>query len=242
MKERYTANIRTKKNSFIKGKSNEDSSYNYYYSLSNNLKNKNYSSIVEILLCMKECALSSKNFIFKIISKLSFLMQSMVFKIPLLIIILILLGFCHIYFYEQLYFDNYYYAIKNEYLNKLTKEIDNKGFELDSLHFETDFDEIEELLFFNIYFKEQINMGLINENKINNTEIFSPLNNETGFIYSEVNHINNKLGINNDYNIYNNNLSTLNNSLYEFAKIYYYLLPSITLDQYKQNIYLNQSF
>ena len=48
--------------------------------------------------------------------------------------------------------------------------------------------------------------------------------------------------INNDYSIYNNNFDKSNNSLYEFGKIYFYLLPSITLDQYKQNIYLNQSF
>ena len=170
-------------------------------------------------------------------------MQSMIFKIPLLIIILIFIGFCHIYFFEQLYFDNYYYAIKNEYLNKLTKEIDNKVFELDSLEFQSDFDEIEELLFFNIYFKELINMGLVNENKMNNkSEIFAPINNKTGSIYSGLNTINNKLGINNDYSIYNNNFDKSNNSLYEFPKIYFYLLPSITLDQYKQNIYLNQSF
>ena len=237
MKEKLPS-ISRSKNSFIKGKTNEDTSNNYY-SVSTLFRSRNLSGVVEVFTCMKGCILSFKNIIFKIISKLSFSMQSIIFKIPFMILILSFLGFCHIYFFELLYFNNYYYAIKNEYLNKLTESIDNKAFELDSLQFESSFDEVEELLFFNIYFKELIKMGLTEKNREDIGDIFSPIN---GSIYNVVNDINSKLGINNDYNIYNDGFIRTKSSLSELAKIYYYLLPSITIDQNKQNLYLNQSF
>ena len=237
MKEKLPS-ISRSKNSFIKGKTNEDTSNNYY-SVSTQFRSRNLSGVVEVFSCMKGCILSFKNIIFKIISKLSFSMQSIIFKIPFMILILSFLGFCHIYFFELLYFNNYYYAIKNEYLNKLTESIDNKAFELDSLQFESSFDEVEELLFFNIYFKELIKMGLTEKNREDIGDIFSPIN---GSIYNVVNDINSKLGINNDYNINNDGFIRTKSSLSELAKIYYYLLPSITIDQNKQNLYLNQSF
>jgi len=246
MRERHGTNTKSKTSNTKKGKINEDTSYNYYYSSSTHIKNKHINGLMEVILCMKNCIFSFKNFWFKLISKFSFLTQSMIFKIPTIAIILILLGVCHIYFFESLYFSNYYYVIKNEYLNKLTKEIDNKLFELDSLEFKTSFDEVEELLFFNIYFKELIEMGLVDDNRTINNDIFAPINDESNSIFQTVNNINNKLGINNDYiinfNDGGNGFLKSNSSLCEIAKIYYYLLPSITVEQIKQNKYLNQSF
>ena len=241
MKEKLASNSKSK-NSAIKGKTNENTSYNYYYSFSTHFKSRHYRGVVELFSCMKLWILSFKKIIFKIISKLSFLMQSMIFKIPIMILILAFLGFCHIYFFELLYFKNYYNAIKNEYLNKLHDPIDQKIFELDTIEYQYNFDEVEELLFFNIYFKELIKMGLIDEKKINNSDIFDTINNETGSIYTGVNLINSKLGINNDYSISNEGFIESKTSLSEIAKIYFYLLPSITLDQNKRNLYLNQSF
>ena len=243
MKERHGSNSRSK-NSFIKPKSNEDSSYNYFSS--SFLKSKNLNAVIEFFSCVKRCVFSFKNVAFKLISKLSFLMQSMVFKIPLLALILAAVGFLHIYLFELLYFSNYYYAIKNEYLEKLTKEIDNKLLELDTLEFQKSFEEVEELLFFNIYFKELVNMGLIDQDRKNKSDIFPIINIENARIYSNVNVINEKLGFNNDYILNidgnNNEFYNSNTSLSEFAKIYFYLLPSITVDQNKQKKYLNQSF
>ena len=245
MRERHGTNIKSK-NSYIKGRYNEETSYNYYYS-SSNLKSKRFNGIVEIFSCMKNLILSFKKTLSKIISKLSFLIQSIIFKIPVIIIYLLILGICHIYLFELLYFYNYYYLIRDDYLDKFMTIIDSKLFELKNIELQSNFEEVEELLFFNIYFKELINMGIMEENRTEHSDIFAPININSGSIYSAVNNINKKLGINNDYSI---SLDDANNGFYksnssnlcELAKIYYYLLPSITVDQNKQNKYLNQSF
>ena len=243
MKERYGAISKPKNSIFIR-KSNEESSFNYY-SL-NFFNSKHFKEVKEVFSCLKGCILSFKNLAFKLLSKLSFLMQSLVFKIPLLILILIAIGFLHIYLFELLFFNNYYYAIKNQYLKKLTNEIDNKFLELDTLEYQSSFNEVEELLFFNIYFKELVNMGLIDQDSNNKKDVFTTINSQLASIYSNVNVINENLGINNDYILSvddnNNEFLKSNTILNEFAKIYYYLLPSITVDQNKQETYLNQSF
>ena len=246
MKEKFGTITKSKNSNTKKGKNNEDTSYIYNYSSSFHYKKKHINGFIEFLLVTKDFFVSIKDFIFKLISKLSFLMQSMIFKIPIIVIILIGLCTFHIYLFELLYFGNYYFAIKNEYLYKMTKKVDEKLLELDTLEFQSSFDEVEELLFFNIYFKELINMGLVDDNRTNNTEIFLPINSQTGSIYSSVNNINDRLGINNDYTISINDDDNIflrsNSSLCELAKIYFYLLPSTTLEQIKQNKYLNQSF
>ena len=229
-----------------KTKNNEDISYNYYSSSPEN-KLKKCNELIEFLLLIKECFRAFKISFFRLISKLSFLTQSIIFKIPIITIILAFLGGIHLYIFEQLYFNNYYYIIKKEYLNKLTSEIDNKYFELDNLEIKKKFDEAEELLFFNIYFKELIDMGLAEEKDINkNGYVFNPMGIDSTYIYANLNNITNKIGMNNDYEVSkedaNNYFFKSNNIMSEFAKIYFYLLPSITIDQINQNKYLNQSF
>jgi hypothetical protein len=233
------------KSSIRKTRNNEDTSYNYFTS-SKDIKMKKLNIIIEFLSCFKIGIISLKNSFFKLISKFSFLIQSIIFKIPILIIILLFLGELNVYMFVNLYSNNYYSAVKNEYLNDLTQEIKEKYFELDTLETKSRFDEVEELLFFNIYFKELITMGLVDQKKVGENYIFPPITNETSFIYSNLNRISEELEINNNYNISINDIKhNINNSktiLSELAKVYYYLLPSITVNQDKQYIYLNQSF
>ena len=234
------------KSSIKKSKNNEDNSYNYYSSSPEN-KTIKCNELIEFILFMKKCLKSVKNSFFRLISKLSFLSQSIIFKIPIIIIILAFLGAVHIFIFEQLYFKNYYNIIKKEYLNKLTNEIDKKSFELDSLEIRKKFDEVEELLFFNIYFKELIDMGLAEERDINiNTHVFESMQIDLSAIYGDLNNITNQAGLNNNYEVpikdSNKYFFNSNSTMSEFAKIYFYLLPSITIDQIKQNKFLNQSF
>ena len=233
------------KNSVRKTRNNEDTSYNYFTS-SRDLKIKRLNIIFEFLFCCKICFISLKNSFFKLISKFSFLIQSIIFKIPILIVVLLLLGQFNAYIFIRLYSDNYYSAVKNEYLNDLTKEIKEKYFELDTLETRSRFDEVEELLFFNIYYKELITMGLVDQKKIGENYIFPPITNRTMSIYSNMNKMTEEIGIHNDYNISLNDIKdNINNSktiFSELAKVYFYLLPSITVNQEKQYIYLNQSF
>ena len=233
------------KSSNRKTRNNEDTSYNYFTS-SRDIKIKKLNIIFEFLYCIKIAIISLKNSFFKLISKFSFLIQSIIFKIPILIVILLLLGQFNAYMFINLYSNNYYSAVKNEYLNDLTKEIKEKYFELDSLETRNRFDEVEELLFFNIYYKELITMGLVDQKKIGGNYIFPPITNETISIYSNLNKMTEELGINNNYNISINDIkNNINNSktiFSELAKVYFYLLPSITVNQEKQYIYLNQSF
>ncbi len=233
MRDRHGTNTKSK-NSFIKGKYNEDTSYNYYYSFTN-IERKRLNGVVEFFSCIKQFLLSFKKCLSKIISKFSFLLQSIIFKIPIVIFGLIILGFCHIYLFELLYFKNYYNIVRNNYLNTWMDNIGNKIFELKNIELQSNFEEVEELLFFNIYFKELINMGIMEENRTEHSDIFAPININSGSIYSNVNTINKKLDNNNDYSI---SLNDANNGFYksnssnlcELAKIYYYLLPSITVD------------
>ena len=233
------------KSSIRKTRNNEDTSYNYFTS-SRDLKMKKLNIIFEFLSCFKKSIISLKNSFFKLISKFSFLIQSIIFKIPILIIILSFLGQIHVYMFTKLYSYNYYSAVKNQYLNDLTQEIKEKYFELDTLETKSRFDEVESLLFFNIYFKELTTMGLVDQEKIGENYIFPPITNETAYIYSNLNKMSEKLEINNNYNISIDDIKdNFNNSktiLSEFAKVYFYLLPSITVNQEKQYIYLNQSF
>ena len=230
----------------IKRIKNNENTSNNYFTLSLDFKNRKYRCIFEFIYCIKTFVLSLKNSLLKSISRFSFLMQSIIFKIPLIFFVLLFLGFNHIYIFELLYFNNYYYAIKNEYLNKLTNKIDEKYFELDNIEIESNSEEIEELLFFKIYFKELISMGLIDEKKVGHNYIFSDFNTESNYIFSKINNITNKVGIYNDYGIpmndYNNNVYNSKTILSEIAKIYFYLLPSITVDQIKQNKFLETSF
>jgi len=233
------------KSSIRKTRNNEDTSYNYFTS-SRELKMKKINIFFEFLSCFKNAIISLKNSFFKLISKFSFLIQSIIFKIPILIIALLLLGQLNVYMFSQLFSNNYYSAVKNEYLKDLIDEIKEKYFELDDLETKSRFDEVEELLFFNIYFKELTTMGLVDQKKIGGNYIFPPITNETASVYSNLNKISEELEMNNNYSISNNDIKDyFNNSktiLSEFAKVYFYLLPSITVNQEKQYIYLNQSF
>ena len=234
------------KSSIKKSKNNEDNSYNYYSSSPEN-KTTKFNEFIEFIVFMKKCLKSLKNSFFRLISKLSFLSQSIFFKIPIIAIILLFLGMIHIFIFEKLYFKNYYNVIKKEYLNKLTNEIDKKYFELDTLEIKKKFDEAEELLFFNIYFKELIDMGLAEEKDINkDIHVFNPIQNELLFTYAYLNNITNQVGMNNNYELpivdSNNYFFRSNSTMSEFAKLYFFLLPSITIDQINQNKFLNQSF
>jgi hypothetical protein len=68
----------------------------------------------------------------------------------------------------------------------------------------------------------------------------------SSYIYANLNNITNNIGMNNDYEIPKSDITNYfyksNSIMSEFAKIYFYLLPSITIDQINQNKYLNQSF
>ena len=200
MRKRSLTNSK-QKSSNKKSKNNEDNSYNYYTSSKENLT-KICNEIKIFLSTMKECFKSLKNSFFRLISKLSFLTQSIIIKVPIITLILVFLGGVHVFIFEQLYFYNYYNIIKKEYLNKLTNEIDNKYFELDNLQLKQNFDEAEELLFFNIYFKELVDMGLADERDINkNSHVFQSLNSQTSYLYSSLTNITNQFGMNNNYDI-----------------------------------------
>ena len=227
MREKTIGNIKSK-NTYTKSRLCEDSSNNnYYYSFSyinTKISNNNINGIKEIISCIKDCFLSFQSTIVKMISKLSFLFQSILFKIPILILGIVLLAITHIYLFELLYFDNYFYVIRVEKLNKLIDIIDSKYFELKNIELQKNLEEAEELLFFNIYFKELIDMGIMEE-KNGSKGIFPPVNNNSGSIYSGVNSINKNIGINNDYTIYfagetNGFNKSESSNLCELAKIY----------------------
>ena len=79
-------------------KNNEDTSNNYF-TLSLDFKNRKYRNILEFIYCIKTFVLSLKNSLLKSISRFSFLMQSIIFKIPLIFFVLLFLGFNHIYIF-----------------------------------------------------------------------------------------------------------------------------------------------
>ena len=176
------------------------------------------------------------------LSKCSIIIQFPIILIPISIIIIIFIFLIHIYFYSNLYAFNFSKAFKDEFLDLYITKIDDLKVDLTSLVVKETKIDIENQLFFQIYFNELSIAGLMNQSK----NFFPKFSDNPGStsLFSNLNNIKNtdsNFEIPDDPKL-NRMESRLNDKLGDFAKIYYYMFPHIWYGALLANTLINQSF
>ena len=176
------------------------------------------------------------------ISKCSILIHFPISLIPISIIMIILIFFLHYYFYSELYAFNFSKAFKDEFLDLYITNIDDLKSELTSLVVKDTKIDIENQLFFQVYFKELASGGLMNQSK-NYFPSFSKNPGSTS-LYSNLNNIKNT---DSNFEIPDDpDLNTMEGRGYDkfgdYGKIYYYMFPHIWYQSLISNNLINQSF
>ena len=219
-----------------------------------NNKNKKKSkslSIIDILrnikkiplfICLKGCF---NRFIKKwnhYQSKCSILVQLLLFLFPLSIILYISIFFIHFFGFERIFKFDYYYLIQKEYLNYLISDIDDVHFELGSNKMKAQIDDIDYFFFFNIYFRELMSMGLLDEN----VKIYPNISSNSEYLYQSYDEFQKDNLINAIYTIPKEDaekyIDKREDILSELGKLYYLFLPIITYESFTKKIYINESF
>ena len=176
------------------------------------------------------------------LSKCSILIQFPLSLIPISIIMILAIFFIHYYFYSELYVFNFSKALKDEFLDLYITKINDFKEELTSTIVKDIKIDIENQLFFQVYFKELATAGLMNEDK-NFFPSFSDNPGSTS-LFSKLNNIKNTDEI---FDITENPvLNRIEDRFYDklgdFAKIYYYIFPHIWYGSLMSNTFINQSF
>ena len=237
---------------------NKEKQNNSTYSFEEKTNNIDFSSNNEQnILKLKDIIMNSKIFIcfkkyitkiFKKIkgffSKLSILSQYLFFLIPLSTLLLLILLIIHYHAFERVIKIDLYCAVKDEYLKPIISDLDNIHFDIGSLEIKNQYENIENLFFFKIYFKELISMGLLNESTYN--KIYPDISNTSETLYRSFDFIQKRIQMSSIYTIPKNDselyIDNRKDGFSELGKLYYYMFPTISFEGYIRNIYINQSF
>ena len=185
-------------------------------------------------------SLSNKiNFCF---SKCSILIQFPLSLILISIIMILFIFMIHIYFYSDLYVFNFSKVFKDEFLDLYITDIDDLKTELTPIIVKETEIDIENQLFFQVYFTELAHSGIMNVSK-NFFPSFSENPGSTS-LFSKLNNIKNT---DSNFEIPLDKSQQEMEDSYEdnlgnFAKIYYYMFPYIWYKSLMTNSYINQSF
>ena len=191
--------------------------------------------------CCFNCFSSLNKKIKNCFFKCSITSQFIYVFVPLAHIVSFFLIFFHIYIFDSSFEFDYYLSIKNELLKYLITDIGNVNFELNNIEIKGQFDNLENLLFFRLYYEELMSFGLLDGDKI-----FPNISNLSETFYDVDNKILLSENVNSIFSI-PSNLSKIyiddrNDSLSELAKIYYSFYPIISFETYSINIYVNQTY
>ena len=147
----------------------------------------------------------------------------------------------HIYFFDNIFKFDYFTLVKEEYLQKVIKDVDNVIFDLSSEYIKNHVEEIGNLLFFKIYFDELISIGLLDGDNI-----FPNISNitQTFFDFMEPLLVIDRSNLNFSIpsNMSRKYIDERNDSLAELAKVYYNIFPMISFQAFAIQNYINQSF
>ena len=228
-------------NSFEEKSKDTDSS-------SNNEKRKIKATDALMKFKLLKCIKKYYNIILKEIngffSNSSILSQYLLFLIPSSIILLVALLLIHYHAFEKVIKFDLYYAVKDEYLKPIITDLDDIHFDISSSEIKDGYEDFGSIFFFKIYFKELISMGLLNESSTN--KIYPGISNTSESLYKLNDEFQKNIKMNSYFTIPKNDSETYidkrNDSLSELGKLYYYMLPTISFEEYNREIYLNQSF
>ena len=167
------------------------------------------------------------NKINSLLSKCSMLTHFTLILVPVSILFIILIFYIH---------------LKEEFLDHYITEIDDMHSELETFLIKESYLDLENILFFEIYFKELSSIGLLD----NSSEKIFPDIHKYSDIYKELDYFYNLYNMSIQYSINEEDaiyyVDERNDSLKEFAKIYYYMLPVINYGIYFSGVYLDQTF
>jgi len=178
------------------------------------------------------------------LSKCSILTHFIIILIPLSLIFIFLIFYIHLKFYDTLFRFNYYKGVKEEFLDLYITEIDDMHSELETFLMKENYFDVENLLFFQIYFKELISIGLLDNSS---EKIFPDINDESESLYKIIDEFFSSVQLSNSaiYTIPKETakqyLDDRNDSLKELAKVYYYMFPIINYGAYFTDLLIEQS-
>ena len=197
--------------------------------------------ILNLLTCFSDIFLSCFNRINSCLSKCSIIAQFSLILIPISIVMIILMFYIHVKFYSDLYVFNFSKAVKEEFLDLYITKIDDLKTEVTAILVKETKLDIENQLFFQVYFKELASVGFINETKGKFIQDFDEKSVST---YTKLNDIQNvDANFEIDLKMAEENINNRGaDKLGEFAKIYYYMFPHIWHASLHMNTIINQSF
>ena len=149
-------------------------------------KLSNVKKIINIFTCFGDLFLSLSNKINSCLTKCSIIVQLTIFLIPISIVVIILLYFIHVKFYTYLYIFNFSKTYKEEFLDLYLTQLDDFKAEVTSVLVKETKLDLENQLFFQIYFKELSSVGFLNNNNNNSKFIhtFGEYNDSTSLFSS----------------------------------------------------------
>ena len=221
----------TKVEEMIKSKSKSKTSSFYYF-----------KKLFNLLTCFGNIFISLFNKISLLFSKCPILVQFSLFLIPNSIAMIIAIFFIHFNFYSNLYAFNFSKALKEEFFDLYITTIDDLKTEMTAIVVQETKLDLENQLFFQIYFKELSLAGLMDKDK-NFLKNFD--DNEFSYsLYSNFNKIENvDVNFTIEPDIASEIIDNRNDDkLGNFAKLYYYMFPHFWFEDYKMKSIINQSF
>ena len=177
------------------------------------------------------------------LSKFSILNHFIIILVPVSLAFIILIFYIHLKFYDKLFRFNYYKAAKEEFMDYYITEIDDMNSELETFLVQESYLDIENILFFEIYFNELISIGLLDNSS---EKIFPDIHYESDIIYKDIDIFYEICFMTNQYSVKEDEakiyIDNRNDSLKELAKIYFYMLPVINYGVFFSGVIIDQSF
>ena len=90
----------------------------------------------------------------------------------------------HYFGFERIFKFDYFFAVQNEYLEYLISDFDDINLNLGSYEVQSQFEDVDNIYFFNIYFKEMISMGLLNDES--HKKVFPNISSDSSKIYQNL--------------------------------------------------------
>ena len=176
-------------------------------------------------------------------SKFSLLYQFIIFLIPFSFFLYIIIYLGNYYGFERILKFDFFNTLKNEYIKYLITDIEDVHSQISLYEMKMQFYDLENIMFFQIYFREMISMGLLSEENI---KIFPNISNKSEILYKSLDEFQDKNQMNNIYTLLKNeSLNYIDNredNLSELGKLYYYFLPIMTYEAFFKKTYINQTF
>ena len=185
---------------------------------------------------------SCKNKVNTICLKCSMITQFFILLIPVSIAMIIIIFYIHLYYYSNLYVFNFSKAFKEEFFDLYITKIDDLKTELTAVVIKETKLDVENLLFFQVYFKELASTGFLDKKIISNLTKDGEI--DSFSLFSKFN----------DYKVGDTNFTLDEDSaeiqinerqsdnLGEFVKIYYYMFPYIWHEFFLMKTNIKQSF